>query len=173
MSKNRRVQSRGAGILEFTLVGIPLIFVLISTFEMSRGMWMYHSLAAGVKEATRYAVVHGQNCTLPPNNCGVTISQIATRIQTVGVGLPASDVTLTFTDAGGGATTCIMSDCITNYTASSWPSSTQNAPGLKLQIAGSYAFRSTIIMFWPGAGGGYGPSGTVNLPAVSRESIQF
>lgn len=171
--KNRRSRSDGNALIEFTLVGIPLIFVLISTFEMARGMWMYHTLAAGVKEGTRYAVVHGFDCAQPPNSCTVTIGQIATRIQTAGVGLPASDVTLTFTDASGAATTCTLSDCVANYTTDAWPVFSENAPGQKLKISGLYAFRSSIAMFWPGAGSGVGPPGTVNLSADSRESIQF
>ena len=40
-----RNRERGTTLLEFTLVGIPLIFLLISTVEISRGMWQYHTLA--------------------------------------------------------------------------------------------------------------------------------
>ena len=169
----RRVRTAGAGVLEFTLVGIPMIFLLISTFEMSRGMWMYHTLAAGVKEGVRYSIVHGQNCTISPNTCGATISTIATKIKTSGTGLPASDVTLYFTDASGGTTTCTLANCIANYTTSYWPNSTNNAPGLKVKISGIYPFKSTLVMFWPGSGGALGPSGTVNLSAMSMESIQY
>ena len=173
MRNNRRRRTCGSTLLEFTLVGIPLIFVLISTVELSRGMWTYHTLSSAVKQGTRYAVVHGQNCALPPNTCSVTISQIATRIKTVGVGLPASDVTLTFTTSAGTATTCTLSDCIANYTTAAWPPSTANAPGLKIKIVGVYPFRSAIAMFWPGAGRASSGPGVVNLAGRSRESIQF
>ena len=46
MNPKRLFRSRcgGQSLVEFTLVGIPLIFVLISVFEISRGMWMYHTL---------------------------------------------------------------------------------------------------------------------------------
>jgi Flp pilus assembly protein TadG len=172
MSTSRRRRTAGAGILEFTLVGIPLIFVLISTFEMARGMWMYHTLAAGIKAGVRYAGVHGQNCGVPPNTCTVTISQIATKIQTAGPGL-SSDVTLAFTDNSGSTTTCALATCISSYTTAAWPVSTQNAPGLKIKIKGIYAWRSALAMFWPGAGGAWGPSGIVNLSAVSKDNIQF
>ena len=47
--------AKGSTLLEFTLVGIPVIFVLISTIEMARGMWMYHTLCHAVKEAARFA----------------------------------------------------------------------------------------------------------------------
>ena len=60
-----RTTLRGNATIEFTLVGIPLVFVLISTIEMARGMWIYHTLAYAVKEGTRYAVARGQNNPTP------------------------------------------------------------------------------------------------------------
>ena len=36
--KPRRHRSLGQSLVEFTLVGIPIVFVLISIFEISRGM---------------------------------------------------------------------------------------------------------------------------------------
>jgi hypothetical protein len=41
-------RTRGASSLEFALVGIPILFVLISSFEM------YHTLAYAIKEGSRY-----------------------------------------------------------------------------------------------------------------------
>ena len=90
MSNKRRTQTRGNSLLEFTLVGIPLICVLITTFEMCRGMWSYQTLAYAVKAGVRYSVVHGQDCATAPNACTVTISQIAGIIRSAGVGLPGS-----------------------------------------------------------------------------------
>ena len=55
---------RGAVTLEFTLVGIPLLFTLISTVEMSRGMWMYQTQAYAISQGVRYLVVHGADCQL-------------------------------------------------------------------------------------------------------------
>ena len=53
MTANRRKRSRGATILEFSLVGIGLIFVILSFFEVSRGMWTYQTLAYAVREGER------------------------------------------------------------------------------------------------------------------------
>jgi len=173
MGNDRRTKTCGNCLLEFTLVGIPLICVLITTFEMSRGMWIYQTLAHGVKGGVRYAVVHGQNCSKPPNTCTVTISQIAGVIRSVGVGLPADFVTLTFMDAKNSATTCLLSDCIANYDLAAWPPSSANAPGQDIRISGTFEFRSAMLMFWPGAGHALGPPGMVRLSADSREGIQF
>jgi hypothetical protein len=173
MVRKRRTHTRGNALLEFTLVGIPLICVLITTFEMSRGMWSYQTLAYAVKAGVRYSVVHGQDCANAPNACTVTISQIASVISSAGVGLPTDLVTLTFTDAKGVATTCLLSDCLTNYNSSAWPPTSANAPGQNVRISGIFAFRSAMLMFWPGAGRPLGPPGVIGLSADSRESIQY
>src|SRR5579871_5563504 len=81
LSPKNRLKRSGQSLIEFTLVGIPLIFVLISVFEISRGMWIYHTLAYSVKNGVRYASVHGINCVgsatnsklQNPNNCTVNM----------------------------------------------------------------------------------------------------
>ena len=67
-NSRRNRTRRGSSILEFVLVGIPIIFVLISLFEISRGMWTYHTMAYAVREGVCYATVHGKGCA-SPNTC--------------------------------------------------------------------------------------------------------
>jgi len=148
------------------------MFLLISIFEVSRGMWQYHSLAYAVKAGARYAVVHGQDCTVSPNNCTVNISQIATVIRRAGVGLDPNRLSVKFTTPAGVATTCTLNNCIANYTSGYWPPSGANSPGRNLKISGTYPFQSAIMMFWPGAGRA-SAAGLYTFSAVSRESIQF
>src|ERR1051325_6804549 len=103
MKRRRSGEHGGSSFLEFVLVGVPVIFVLFSTFEMARGMWSYHSLAYAVREGTRYAIVHGSDCASSPNSCTVTIANIASVIKKAGVGLDGSALSLTFTPNTGGA----------------------------------------------------------------------
>jgi Flp pilus assembly protein TadG len=171
---NRRHRERGgSSLIEFTLVGIPMIFVLISTFEMARGMWIYHSVAHAVKEATRYASVHGENCRTSPNDCGVTIGNIATVLKNAGPALIPSQLTVTFTPSAGSSTTGTLATLVSNNTA--WPPVSPtgtNAIGQPITIAAKYPFRSAIAMFWPGTASQGGP-GLVYLPASSTDRIQF
>ena len=83
MMTNKRLDRRGSTILEFVLVGIPMIFIFISVFEISRGMWIYHTLAYSIREGVRYTTVHGKGCA-SPNTCQVTIAQITGVIQSAG-----------------------------------------------------------------------------------------
>jgi len=168
--KRKRASEHGSSFLEFVLVGVPVIFVIFSIFEMSRGMWAYHSLAYAVREGTRYAIVHGANCATSPNSCTVTISQIATVIKNAGVGLDGSQLNLTFTPNTGSAVDCTMNSCLTNTTQ--WPPASASAIGMTVTISANYPFRSGIAFFWPGSR----PTGqfpAMNLPALSKDLIQF
>ena len=156
-------------MLEFTLVGIPLVFALVSIAEMSRGMWTYATLAYSVKDGVRFAAVKGINCSIAPNACTATVAQVANRIKQSGVGLIPRDLNLTF-DAPGGNVVCTLPQCLNNQTP--WPASRGNLAGMSIHISATYPFRSAIAMFWPGTGRGL-QFGTFNLPASAQESIQF
>ena len=147
-------------MIEFTLVGIPMIFLLISIFEMSRA----------IREGTRYAVVHGSGySTDPRNSCQATVAQVAQRIQDAGIGLDASELTLTFTSSGN-SLKCTLNACL--GTATNWPEAPKNTPGNAIAISGSLPFQSAMAMFWPGAGKGI-TLPTAYLTAGSADIIQF
>jgi len=62
---------RGQTLVEFTFVGIPMMFVLISTFELSRGMWdLRYARPCG---ETRRSICDGTraNCAKASNSCTV------------------------------------------------------------------------------------------------------
>ncbi len=164
-----RKQCRGNALLEFTLVGIPLIFILISTFELARGMWNYHTMSFAVKEGARLAALKGKGCSQPGNNCGITVAGIAKYIAKAGVGLDASALNVTLASASGSVQCNPLSNCYTNATA--WPPTGQNARGMTVTVTGQYAFRSAMAIFWPGAA--KVSFNALNLPASSRQGIQF
>jgi Flp pilus assembly protein TadG len=158
-------KERGSAILEFTLVGILLLFVLISTFEIARGMWTYHTLAYAVREGTRYAIMHGKGCA-SPNTCQVTVGQITALIESAGPGMDPNQTTLTLTPASGSATSDTIANLLSNTTK--WPPSSANAPGQNVQISLDYPFQTFLATLWrPGSG-----SQVFHLAASSEEPIQ-
>jgi TadE-like protein len=172
----RRRSRIGSATIEFTLVGIPLLCVLISTFEMARGMWIYHTLAYAVKEGARYTIVRGQNS---PNQVALggsttgALTPICNFIVQQGPGLMPHQLSLSFTSFGG---------TIGPYSADSCPSTSvwppngkdalDNLPGQRISITATYPFQSSILIFWPGVN-----SGTVfpslTFPAQASEVMQF
>ena len=169
--RRRRGQRGGSTLLEFTLVGIPVIFVLISTFEIARGMWVYQTLNYSVKRGLRYAIVHGWNCGQSGNTCNVTIGQIAGVVNKASLGLDTTRMSLTFTPSSGSVVSCALSDCLNNSTV--WPPSGANAPGMNVAVSATYPFRSAISMFWPGTRGGATQFAAFNFGASSNDVMQF
>ena len=179
-----------------------MLFMLISIFEISRGMWMYHTLAYALKQATRYAAVHGQNCApaVNGNSCLVQVKDIALVLLTQGGGLiPESTVngvttknlnlrlcapgsgdveTCNAPPAAAPATypshTCFGNDCLTDTTP--WPPAGSNRVGLDdVAIAGNYPFGSVLAFLWPGVRSpAMNPNlPTLRLPASARERVEF
>ena len=62
--------------------------LMISTFEMARGMWNYQTLAYAVRAGSRYAAMYGKGCTANGNTSGTKINEIPTRVNSIIV-LPA------------------------------------------------------------------------------------
>jgi Flp pilus assembly protein TadG len=165
----RRRRQAGATMLEFVLVGIAMIFMLICLFEISRGLWAYHTLAYAIREGTRYAAMHGKDCAAP-NTCTVTVGNIVTYMKNAGGGFDPDNTTLTFTPQSGSAT----SDTMTNLASSStsFPPSGAYAPGNTVQITSKYKFKTVLAIMWFG-GAPVNDSGTFYLSASSTELIQF
>jgi len=164
-------RKRGSVTVEFTLVGIPLIFALISVVEISRGMWIYDTEAFAISQGARYAVVHGADCTQNGNTCTATVGIIATVIANNGVGLVPSNWNVTLVSASGNNNIPCnpLSSCLSNVAI--WPPSPDNAQGTSVAITATYPFASALAMIFPGAK----PVtfGTVSLPAYSKQVIQF
>ena len=173
MTRRYRTQ-RGATILEFTMIGIGMIFVFLSFFEMARGMWTYQTMAYAVREGARYSSVHGKDCTVNGATCQVTVSQVARAILSAGPGLDPGNVTVTLTPAIGAATTDTITNLInptSTYATTNWPPATSYAPGQVVKVSATYPFHTFLAMFW--AGKTFNGSPVFNLGASSSETIQF
>ena len=181
----KRKTRRGATTIEMALVGIPLIFILISIFEMSRGMWMYHTSAYAIKNGVRFASVHGIDCVNNPpivkSTCTRTANDVAVVIRDAGVGLPwtpnatscaARDTCLTFTSLNG-SFDCPLSGSGGGNCALVWPpaGAGANKRDNPISVSIKTPFASALAMFWPGSR----PMqfGATNLWASSADTIQF
>ena len=173
----KNARRRGATTIEMTMVGIPIIFILISIFEISRGMWMYHTAAHAVRKGVRFATVHGLNCiTNPPgvnNVCTVTANDIVAAIKFTGVGLDPATTTVTFTSLNG-SFSCPLNGSDTGVNCGGvWPPSGAgaNKQGNLLRIFVKVPFNSALAMFWPGTR----PMvfARTNLNADSSDVVQF
>jgi len=160
---------RGNTLIEFTLLGIPVIFLTISVFSISIDMWEFHELPHAVEMTARYAATHGQGCTQGTNTCGITVANMVTYFEGQNISLLPSLVNVTFTD-GSGSTSCAP---LTNCESSSavFPSAGYNAAGQDVTVYATYTLRNPVAMFWPSsAQSGWQP---FTVGATSRQRILF
>jgi hypothetical protein len=159
----------GSAVLEFTLVAIPLIFLLISTVELARGMWIYATVAHAVREGTRFAIVHGQGCAQASADCPVTLGTVATVVQQAAVGLDPAQFNVVLASGGATESCAPLAGCLSSGGA--WPAAPNNNVGLSVTISGTYPFSSCLSMFWPGSK----PVqfAAIKLGAQSQEEILF
>lgn len=159
---------RGSSLVEFTLVGIPLIFILVSTFEMARGMWMYATMAYSVREAARFASVKGHNCAVL-TTCSITVGDVIRTIEREGVALDRTRTNVSLITAATTITCNPMNTCEGN--GALWPPATENDTGQPISITARAPFISALAMFWPG--GAPRVLGTKYFTARANEQIQF
>jgi Flp pilus assembly protein TadG len=153
-------------MIEFLLVGIPVLFALLAIAQVSIGMFTYNTLASGVDVGTRYASIHSS-----------TVGTVAQQIVNNSPGLNPAKLALTFSGTTGGTSTtagtlstvatCTASACLASATA--FPAG--NAFYDTLTVSGIYPFATPFAMFWPTVG----PmklAGTVNLGATTTQLVQ-
>jgi Flp pilus assembly protein TadG len=147
----RRRQQGGSALVEFTMTGVPLLFIWIGIIQISLGMWHYHTLQYAIKQAGSYLTVHGSSTGYcKSNNCRV--EDVATIMATYALGMQQSTINMTFTPVAsdhttkGAATTCTLDACQTNTTA--FPNGNP-----EFEIQAEYQFTNALGMVAPGAGG--------------------
>jgi len=165
-------------MLEFTLVGIPLMFIWISTVEMARGMWQYESLQYAAKLTAAYAAEHGVDCATAPNSCTLNMSDVVNTFSTYAAAVPMGSVTLQLTSSSGTVTCSPVSTCSSNSSWSKqWPPTGANGVGADIYIRADYTFKTAMRMFIPGSGtvafGSSAGAGTFDLPAYAHQQILF
>ena len=159
-------RQRGNAALETALIFLPMMLTIFGTFEVGRGMWMYHTLASAVETGARVAAVHGAGYATVNSSCSNTVSSIANVVRNWGIGLDASQLQLTLTADGASYVCSSLSTCLSDSTE--WPPDTHNVAGVPLTIQATYRFQSILNSLWPGES-----SASVNFVAASTETIQF
>jgi Flp pilus assembly protein TadG len=152
MKNIRKKSQRGSTMVEFSLAGIPMIFVLISAVQMALGMWQYETLAYAVKTGAQAVVSKGQGCTTGGNSCGTTVGVIATAISRAAIGISPDDLNVTLVTASGAITSCNpIRTCLSSSTA--WPPSTNNdnLVGQTITVTGNFTLTSAMAVFYPGS----------------------
>lgn len=169
--KLTRTGRRGSSLIEFTLLGVPLLFLFTSVMACSIDMWQMYTLSYAVEQTARYAALHGSTCSSGSNTCTIARSDVATFFQKQAMALDASVTTMVINDGSGEVTCTPVSSCPSS--TSRFPSVGHNSPVTPdlVTIKATYALVNPIFMFWPGGGAVHAARFTVG--ATSTEQVIF
>jgi Flp pilus assembly protein TadG len=166
---NGTKKRRGSLMLEFALVGIPTIFLTVSSIETSMAMWQYHTLEECAAAGARYVITRGADCA---GSCTVTVGNVISKIVAAGVGLDDTKLTVKLVSAStspSGTTYSPASNYLSSSTA--FPPGADATVGDDITVTVSYQVTNPFVMYWPGAGKVMGANYT--LGATSRQRIIF
>ncbi len=180
-----RNRERGAETLEFTMIGLPLTFLLFSIANMCFSMLTLHTLQEATEQGARYVATRGSTCTSGTNSCSVTVQQIASVIANQAAGISQSKLNISLVpanDSGNTINCSPISTCLSSCTGGScsssrtttWPTSTNsdNSPGQDIIIKADCPVSAPMSMFWTGAGASTAVSGS-HFYAYSRQRLMF
>ena len=137
----------GNALIEFTLLGIPIIFITISIVSVSINMWEFHNLSYAVQATARYVTLHGDTCTRYGNSCVITVGNVATYFKGQALALDPTQVIVKLTDSSGTTTCNPVNNCTSS--ATQFPASSGNAVGSNVTVKATYVLRNPIALFWP------------------------
>lgn len=160
---------RGSTLIEFTLVGIPLIFIITSAMMVALAMWQFENLEYGSQSTARFVAMHGRLCAQNGTSCTTTVDDVAKFFATQTMALDPSKTQLTLT-AATAATVCNpLNTC--NGNLAQFPDSAHNGINFDVTVAATYPVVNPLGIFWPG-NSGLGAA-TINLYGQSRQRIVF
>jgi Flp pilus assembly protein TadG len=145
-----RIRRRsGQAMVEFAFTSIFLIFILMSLYSMSVGMWQYHTLAEAVNVTARTAAVHGAGCV--GKSCATTVDQIARTLKARALGIPVGQINATLTSSASTVTCNPLSTCVGNSAA--WPTLAGNtALTTNISVTATVQFTDPVSVWVPGHG---------------------
>jgi Flp pilus assembly protein TadG len=165
----RTRRRRGYALIEFTIVGIPAIFLTASIIEMSLDGWQFESMTYAIQVAARYACQHGRTCTKNGNTCTIEVENVASLINAQAPSLDPSQLNVTLTTHSASVTCNPLNSCLTN--TAQFPNSTDNGVGFPITITATYPMKSLFPMMWFGSNTSSGTAFT--LGATAYQTIVY
>jgi Flp pilus assembly protein TadG len=122
----------GSALVEFAISASILFMVLFGIIEFSLGLYAYNFLAYATKDAARYALVRGSNCTVL-TNCPVKNADVQNFINSEGyVGITSA------------VTTTTTWTCESTIPDPSLQNASCNAPGDLVTVTATYPFTLNV-----------------------------
>jgi Flp pilus assembly protein TadG len=133
----------GSAMVEFALTSTILFMTIFGILSFSLVIFAHHQVSEAARQGSRYAMVHGNTCSVNGTSCTATASEIQTYVRSLS--LPAVDAsTLTVT---------------TSY--SSYPPGSTCTPNANCENAGNLV---TVVVTY---------SSPINIPFVPSSILNM
>jgi len=159
---------RGAVILEFALVGVPLILFATGVIVLGLDMWEYYTLAYGTQSTARYVAMHGRSCIQGDSSCLLSVGAVATFFSGRAMALDPTKTSLVLTSATSTISCYPVTSCTSNTTQ--FPSSTDNGVNFDVTVSAYYTMTNPVALIVPFAP--FGPL-SFHVYATSRQRIVY
>ena len=160
---------KGQSLLEFALIGIPLIFMITCVVTVAIDMWQYDNLVYSAQSTARYVAMHGRSCIQDGTSCTLTVADVASYFSSHALALDPRKASVTLQSATSSTVCNPLSSCSSN--TSQFPQAVDNGINFDVTVKVTYPVTNPIAMFWPG--GGVVGSSAFNLLGMSRQRIVF
>jgi len=168
VSPSGRGRRRGSSLLEFALVGIPIMLLPTAILFVALDMWQYHTLAYSTQSTARYVSLHGRDCTENGSSCTVSIGDVATYFAAHAVALDPSNTKVILTSATQTITCNPVNTCVGN--AAQFPNANDNGVNFDVTVTAYYTVMNPARLI-PGVSSA-GPS-AFTLFATTRQRITY
>ena len=146
---------RGSTLIEFGLVIIVLLMFIFGIIDMGRFLFAYHWVANTAREATRFAIVRGANCSSSQGNgiygeCPAQITQFV-QDSAAANSIPQQNLIITPVYNPNPTRACLQSS-----------DGTFDTPGCVVEVTITYPFKFIFPLL---------PTGTYNITSSSQMLI--
>lgn len=87
---------RGSVLVEFALVSSVALILMFGIMELGRALFTYHLVSNAARLGSRYAIVHGSDCSITLAGCAATTpAQIQTYVRNSSPGISSSSLAVT------------------------------------------------------------------------------
>ena len=160
---------KGQSLIEFSLIGIPLIFMITCVMTVAIDMWQYDNLVYSAQSTARYVAMHGRSCIQDATSCTLTVANVVSYFSSHALALDSSKANVTLQSASSSTVCNPLSSCAAN--TSQFPPASDNGVNFDVAVKVTYPVTNPIALFWPGSG--TVRSSVFNLFGMSRQRIVF
>ena len=100
-ANQRRKRDSGVALLEFSLAMFTVLLLIFGIIDIGRALFAYDWVSDAARQATRFAMVRGSDCSGLSGGCPASADNINDYVTGLAIGLDHSQITVSSECVGG------------------------------------------------------------------------